>query len=105
MKKSPIPSVEKRSCYLCGGSDHKVVPGKVRDLPHLGIRQCAGCGLVFLENFNHIKPDYYDRVYPEGRNEPVDWNQYINECRQDDNRRAEQILPFVINKRFIDVGC
>jgi SAM-dependent methyltransferase len=97
--------MSKSRCYLCAAQDLTPVQGKVRDIPHLGILRCNVCGLVFLENFDHVQSDYYDRVYPEGGHEPDDWQQFLNDCRKDDTRRAEQILPFVLNRRFLDIGC
>jgi SAM-dependent methyltransferase len=101
-KKTPTAP---QTCYLCGGQQHDRVDGKVRDMPALGILKCAACGLVFLDNFDHVREDYYDRVYPKGHHEPESWDEFLVECRPDDLRRAEQIRPLLDNRRFLDVGC
>lgn len=47
------------ACYICGNNKTEQVKGKVRDIPELKILKCTECGLVYLENFNHIDKDYY----------------------------------------------
>ena len=94
-----------KSCYLCGHEAFDTLPGKVRDMPELGILKCRACGLVCLESFEHIAPDYYSSAYTEQNHPDQDWQHHLNERLRDDARRAEQLLPLVANRRYLDVGC
>lgn len=93
------------ACYLCGSHGFEPVAGKVRDKPELGILRCTGCGLVFLENFDHVDGKFYESAYTEANHPDQDWRQLLDECRVDDERRAGQILPLVAKRRYLDVGC
>jgi 2-polyprenyl-3-methyl-5-hydroxy-6-metoxy-1,4-benzoquinol methylase len=93
------------ACYLCGSEDFRKLPGKVRDMPELGILKCEACGLVCLDSFAHITTDYYSSAYTEQNHPEADWQRCINESLQDDTRRAGQLLPLISNKRYLDIGC
>lgn len=93
------------TCYLCGSNRLQPVEGKVRDKPELGILKCLGCGLVFLENFDHVHAEFYASTYTEENHPGKDWQHLLNEQRADDERRLGQILPFIANRRYLDVGC
>jgi len=41
------------------------VIGKVRDVPDMSVLKCKTCGLVFLENFDHIDDNFYERFQDE----------------------------------------
>jgi hypothetical protein len=49
-------------CYLCECSDFYPRDGAVRDNPSLKILECAKCGLVMLDSFQHISTDHYADV-------------------------------------------
>lgn len=94
-----------KPCYLCGSPHHDTVPGRVRDMPELGILKCRGCGLVFLDSAEHISAGYYDEIYTQKNRGEQPWQHYLNRCRVDDERRARELEGLVLNKRYLDVGC
>ncbi len=94
-----------KSCYLCGSGSFNRVEGKVRDRPELGILKCSHCGLVCLENFDHVHDEYYESDYTVENHPAQQWRDYISECRVDDERRLSQILPLVTARGYLDVGC
>lgn len=93
------------ACYLCGATAFEDVEGKVRDRPGLGILRCTGCGLVFLDTFDHVQGSFYESAYTEENHPGQEWQQVLDECRVDDERRLGQILPLISNQRYLDVGC
>lgn len=93
------------NCYLCGDDRNRRLPGKVRDDAALHILECVSCGLVYLSNRDSAVPSYYEEEYTDEQHGAQTWREYLNECRDDDERRANQILPYVSNKRYLDVGC
>ena len=92
------------TCYLCGASRFQPVEGKVRDKPGLGILKCLACGLVCLENFDHVNSEFYESAYTEENHPDQDSRHLLAECRADDERRLAQILPFIMNRRYLDIG-
>lgn len=91
-------------CYLCGSADRDGLPGKVRDMPSLQVLKCRDCGLVYMDSFDHISPEYYDQAYTD-RNHPDSWQKFLNRCRADDDRRARDLQTILLNKNYLDVGC
>jgi 2-polyprenyl-3-methyl-5-hydroxy-6-metoxy-1,4-benzoquinol methylase len=92
-------------CYLCGCAESARVEGKVRDRPEIGIRRCIQCGLVFLESFDHIRDDYYSATYTDEQLAGRSWQDYLDECRMDDERRVGQIKAKIAGHRYLDIGC
>ncbi|MDD5389723.1 MAG: class I SAM-dependent methyltransferase [Gallionellaceae bacterium] len=93
------------ACYLCGGEIFEPVPGRVRDRPEIPILRCTACGLVFLGSFSHVHDAFYETDYTDENHATQDWRSYLNECRQDDERRFGQLRPLIGNRSFLDVGC
>jgi SAM-dependent methyltransferase len=60
---------------------------------------------VFLGSAEHIHQAYYEADYTDENLAAQDWRSYLNECRQDDERRFRQLLPLVANRSYLDVGC
>jgi 2-polyprenyl-3-methyl-5-hydroxy-6-metoxy-1,4-benzoquinol methylase len=92
-------------CYICKNSDFEIVEGKVRDMPELKIIRCSSCGLVFLENFDHIDDKFYNQSKMREFDSKQEWQLYVNECSTDDLRRSELMTPLIINKSVLDFGC
>lgn len=93
------------SCYLCGGEAVESVPGRVRDRPEIPILRCASCGLVFLGSFAHVHESFYEADYTDENHAAQDWQAFLNDCRQDDERRFGQLRPLIANRKYLDVGC
>ncbi len=92
-------------CQLCDGENIEPVPGKVRDRPEIPILRCVSCGLVFLGSFSHVHESFYDTDYTAENHAEHDWSAFLNDCRQDDERRFGQLQPLIANRNFMDVGC
>jgi 2-polyprenyl-3-methyl-5-hydroxy-6-metoxy-1,4-benzoquinol methylase len=92
-------------CYVCEGSDFISVEGKVRDLPNLGIRRCKACGLVFLENFDHVDDRFYEDSQMRVNRDVIDWKIYKEQSLMDDTRRFQWIKEKALNKSVLDFGC
>lgn len=92
-------------CRLCGSRRLESVPGKVRDKPGLKVKRCQACGLVFLDSFDHIPENYYSQDYTDAHHSDRSWQEFLNKCRADDQRRAKDLEPIVANKSYLDVGC
>lgn len=89
-------------CYLCGGTRLRVRPGKVRDSAKLKPLECAGCGLVFLSSFAHIREGFYEDsgMLFEG----WDLKRWREESARDDERRFGRLRPVLEGKRVLDFG-
>ena len=94
-----------KSCYLCGSQNSRVRSGKVRDIPEIKILECTECGLVYLGSQEHISNQYYLSDYEKELFDKWDWQDYLDYSKQDDQRRASQILPLIKNRSYLDVGC
>lgn len=94
-----------RRCYLCQSAAFRRVPGEVRDRPELGVLECASCGLVFLESFDHIHDSYYEAsgMHPEGDAPPVE--QWLRESAADDRRRCEFLREAAAGRDLLDFGA
>jgi 2-polyprenyl-3-methyl-5-hydroxy-6-metoxy-1,4-benzoquinol methylase len=94
-----------KECYICHKEGFEPVEGKVRDMPELKILRCSSCGLVFLENFDHIDDKFYNQSKMRENDLYKDWELHINECYTDDARRSELMRSAVVNKSILDFGC
>lgn len=91
------------TCYLCGGKELGMRPGKVRDDPDLEVYECLSCGLVFLSSFDHI----HDRFYESSgmHDGEVDIGSWAVETAWDDDRRFEFLKVLMENRSVLDFGC
>jgi len=90
-------------CYLCEGVSFSAVNGVVRDLPQNKILECCNCGLVFLEDFSHIKDGFYENsgMYNNERTPKHE----LADARKDDDRRFHYTKELICNKDVLDFGC
>lgn len=89
-------------CYLCKTSKFDKVDGIVRDVPDISILKCRECGLIFLENFDHINDDFYEKSKMiEGEVTIESWR---GETHFDDLRRFNLVKNQADNKRLLDFG-
>jgi 2-polyprenyl-3-methyl-5-hydroxy-6-metoxy-1,4-benzoquinol methylase len=88
-------------CYLCEGSDFAVRKGVVRDNPGLRVLECAACGLVQLDSFEHIQPGHYEsgNMHPH---ESLDT--WISGTAPDDDRRFASLKDRLAERRVLDFG-
>lgn len=90
------------NCYICNFSSFVKVQGTVRDIPNLGILKCNSCGLIRLENFDHITDDYYESSQMTAGTSIENWRL---ETIIDDVRRAESFLDDIEKKDILDFGA
>jgi len=92
------------NCYLCKDSEIEELEGTVRDYPHLKILKCKKCGLVFLDNFDHIDETYYEnsKMLSEAH---LSIDKWMKENYTQNKQRAEWLTPLLINKIVLDFGC
>ena len=92
------------NCYLCNSRHFTERKAEVRDAPEIKVLDCNNCGLVSLDSLAHIHSTFYQDSGMHGEQlKPIeDW---LRETRWDDERRFEQLKPFLINKRILDFGC
>jgi SAM-dependent methyltransferase len=75
-----------------------------RDRKDIGVLRCAKSGVMTLSRIDHMDISYYENLESIGEFTTEQRAQAIEDFRKDDERRANFIQPFVINKRWIDVG-
>ena len=92
------------ACYLCQSTDISQRKGQVRDAPSLRILECARCGLVYLENADHIHDAFYENSGMHGQ-EPPPIGSWLADTDWDDQRRFEMVKSLLPNKRLLDFGC
>ena len=90
-------------CYLCAGTAFNYREGTVRDRPELKVLECAGCGLVTLSSFDHIKSGFYEEsgMHPT-RVEPAS---LLRLAAHDDERRFGYLRRRMENQSLLDFGC
>lgn len=98
-------SMSQKRCYLCNAAEFEQIEGKVRDLPDMEILRCCECGLVFLENFDHIDDEFYEDSKMRESRDVSALDAYLKECRGDDLCRTRWLKPQMINKSVLDFGC
>jgi len=98
----------KKPCNVCKSSYFAVVDAIVRDLPTMAIFKCLKCGLVFLENFDHIDNKFYEKSKMRSKDIQSDiqsWECYLSMCDKDDSRRLVYLKNILPNKKLLDFGC
>ena len=93
-------------CYLCGSKKNIKRKGHPRDKKLISILECSQCGLVFLDNFDHIDENFYQES--KMHNEEFQSNsikEWLEETEIDDIRRIEQHKSKFKNKKILDFGC
>jgi len=92
-------------CYLCGSNQRNQREGKVRDLPEIAIWQCAGCGLVYLDDVARRDADFYAQSGMHGDAAPPDAQMWLRDGARDDERRYAFLSRAIAGSRVLDFGC
>lgn len=90
-------------CYLCGGAEHCIRPGSVRDDKSLDILECSSCGLVFLSRTEIPEGFYQKSGMHNGELPPIE--QWLHDTERDDERRFSSLNEAITNKDVLDFGC
>lgn len=78
----------------------------MRDCAVIRVLRCGSCGLVFLDSMDHVgEKEYYCTEFGKDVYGDWTWQQYLNQSRQDDERRFQMIKPMLNNRSYLDVGC
>jgi 2-polyprenyl-3-methyl-5-hydroxy-6-metoxy-1,4-benzoquinol methylase len=92
------------NCYLCGSSEYKNRPGKVRGLNDVSVFECLKCELVYLSSHDHIDESHYKNSGLHPENSP-DINKWLEDTKRDDSRRFNFLKSKIKNKSVLDFGC
>jgi SAM-dependent methyltransferase len=92
------------ACYLCNESNSILRRGEVRDSSTLEIRECQGCGLVYLSSAEHLKSGHYESSGMHGST-PPSMEAWLRETSEDDARRFKMLQRSLVNKSLLDFGC
>jgi 2-polyprenyl-3-methyl-5-hydroxy-6-metoxy-1,4-benzoquinol methylase len=92
------------SCYLCGGTNNIIRPGRVRDSTEIKPLECVDCGLVFLSSVGHIAEEHYVESGMHGGEMP-DIDSWLLKTEFDDERRFKFLKEQITNKTILDFGC
>ena len=91
-------------CYLCSSENFTLRKGEVRDAPHIKVLECEQCGLVTLDQIDHIKSGFYEESGMHGQ-DVMPMQVWLNETEPDDRRRFEMLKATILNKKILDFGC
>lgn len=91
-------------CYLCQQSNFITRNGQVRDAPVVLILECEACGLVALNNTDHIGLGYFENSGMHGA-ESSKMDAWLKQTEWDDQRRFDMVKSMLPNKRLLDFGC
>lgn len=93
-------------CYLCECPDFELLSDRTRDRPDLKVLKCLRCGLIFLENFNHISDEFYENSGMHAGKDGASLE--IHNLRQDslpdDERRVALFKDRMARKSVLDFG-
>ena len=91
-------------CYLCQSTHIGYREGKVRDRSDIKVCECQECGLVFLEDFEHIGETFYedDKMHQTNAEVPEMFN---TDSAEDTRRRFALHHKTLANKSILDFGC
>jgi SAM-dependent methyltransferase len=101
-----LHSLQKLLIDLEISSENSFIPfhSSTRDRKDIAVLRCSRSGVITLSRTDHMDITYYEKLDSIGEFTTEQREQAIEEFRKDDERRARFILPFVTNKRWIDVG-
>ena len=91
-------------CYLCESKKFLYRHGEVRDAPTLKILECKNCGLVMLDDKEHITSDFYRNSGMHGT-DPRSIESWLKQSSKDDHRRFNMLKSGIENKKVLDFGC
>lgn len=98
-------TIQEHKCYLCSSEHYHRRPGAVRDNHKIHILECDNCGLVYLDSFDHIKNDHYEKSGMHHNGETPAIDEWLKETQTDDDRRYEFLKERLTKKNIIDFGC
>lgn len=89
-------------CYLCNSEKIGIKHKGVRDNPNINVKECQSCGLVSLDSFLHISDSFYEDS--KMHNFPISIDEWLNQTKNDDSRRINDLGDLIRNKTVLDFG-
>ena len=90
------------ACYLCSSEEFKIVHNGVRDNPKINVIECQNCGLVSLDQIEHITKNFYENSGMHSSKIKIE--NWQKETFLDDNRRFNDLYDSIFNKNVLDFG-
>ena len=91
------------NCYLCKSSSHALLKDRVRDRDDINVLRCDRCGLVFLDQKDHIDCSFYEQG---GMGKSVNLSNIVATTDQSDtDKRFNLYSKFFKSRRVLDFGC
>lgn len=100
-------------CLICGKENFVCIHKGTRDFPDINVMRCCECGMVALdsrennteENYSQggMLKDSYGAV--ANRKEDMQWDTWVEETRQDDERRYIALKELCRDKEVLEFGC
>jgi 2-polyprenyl-3-methyl-5-hydroxy-6-metoxy-1,4-benzoquinol methylase len=75
----------------------------VRGNSEIRVIDCLDCSLAFLSNFDHISPSHYENSGMWDKS-VIDVNEWIENTKKDDLRRASFLKNLAEDKSVLDIG-
>ena len=91
-------------CYLFNLHSFSERKGEVRDAPLMRILECNECWLISFNSNSHIQSGFYQNSGMHG-DEPDTMRGWLQETYGDNERRFEELMSLLPNKRILDFGC
>ena len=91
------------NCYLCNNSSFSLIKDRVRDRDDINVLKCDRCGLVFLDQKDHINSTFYEQG---GMGKTLDLGNITGTTDHiDTEKRFKLHKELFINKKILDFGC
>ena len=101
-KKNKIFKILKK-LKLSNDNSIELFHNKTRDNDNLKVLRCKKSGVIFLSSIDHIG-SHYEKKSDYGWLTSNSRTLSIKKFSEDDNRRKKQIIKYVKNKNWLDVG-
>jgi 2-polyprenyl-3-methyl-5-hydroxy-6-metoxy-1,4-benzoquinol methylase len=77
---------------------------QVRDRNDISVKRCKKSGVIFLSSTDHIGDNYYAEKADLQYWTKYDRSKALNECMEDDLRRAKDFGRYIRNNKWLDIG-
>ncbi len=100
-------------CILCGNQYFDCIHRGTRDVSNINVMRCRKCGMVQLDCKGDNSEEKYaaggmlENAYAAITNMTSDmtWEQWIEETKDDDDRRYNELKDICTGKRVLEFGC
>lgn len=100
-------------CLICGESLFTCIHYGTRDIQDINVMKCIKCGMVQLDKkvYNteqgYVSGNMLKNSYgiTTDKTEDKEWNTWVQETKNDDDRRYEKLKELCIGKSILEFGC